>query len=176
MTADEGNSAKVAALEQRIAMLDRNLTQAKGAVQQWAEANTSLSRSAAEARAENQNSGRGFVAGLLGSKFRSAMRSTAAASNAAIAKDVAAKKTRIAEGKREAQDLVRRVQEELATAKQELKALTSHAKARANTKSSAAKAAGESLDLLTKLKQAHDAGLLTQEEYEQKRRKLVSDL
>jgi hypothetical protein len=90
---DETSSAKLASLEQRVAGLTARLSDAKAVVQQWADANTSLSRSAAEARAENQSSGRGFIAGLLGSKYRGAMRSAAASSNASIAKNVADKRT-----------------------------------------------------------------------------------
>jgi cell division septum initiation protein DivIVA len=81
--------------EQRIRALTVKLAEAKSAIQQWSDANQSLSRSAAEARASNQGSGRGLLGGLLGSKFRGAMRSAAASSNAAIAKDVAAKRARI---------------------------------------------------------------------------------
>jgi multidrug resistance efflux pump len=173
---DETSSAKLASLEQRVAGLTARLSDAKAVVQQWADANTSLSRSAAEARAENQSSGRGFIAGLLGSKYRGAMRSAAASSNASIAKNVADKRTQIAEGKREAQELVRRIQDELTNAKLELKATTSNTKAKSQTKAAAAKAAHSSLDLLQKLRAARDSGLLTEDEYEQKRAKLVSEL
>jgi hypothetical protein len=47
---------------------------------------------------------------------------------------------------------------------------------KSQTKVLKAKAANESLDLLQKLKQAKDAGLLTDAEFEDKRKKLVSDL
>jgi cell division septum initiation protein DivIVA len=167
---------RIGELEQRIAALSARLVEAKDAVQTWVDANASLSRSAASARAENQGAGRGFLGGLLGSKYRSAVRAGAAASNAAIAKDVAAKRARIVEGKRQAQDVVRSIQEALAEAKAELKGLTVGRKARAQTKTVAAKAASTTLDLLQKLKEAHDAGLLTEAEYEEKRRKLVSEL
>jgi hypothetical protein len=104
------------------------------------------------------------------------MRTTAAASNAAIAKDVADKRGRIAEGKRQAQELVRDIQQELASAREDLKAMTAGAKAKSSVKAAVAKSAGASLDLLKKLKEARDAGLLTEEEFEEKRKKLVSDL
>jgi hypothetical protein len=97
------------------------------------------------------------------------VRRAAATSNAAIAKDVAGKRTQIAEGKKQAQDLVRHIQTELASAKVQLKALSSSAKSR---KASAAM----SLDLLQQLKEAKDAGLLTDEEFEAKRQKLVADI
>lgn len=162
----------VALLEQRIQSLTAKLQEAKEAVQSWTDANASLSQSAAEARAKNQGAGRGFIGGLLGAKYRSAVRAGAAASNAAIAKDVAEKRGRIADGKRAAQDAVRAIQQALSEAKAELKDLTTAKKGKA----SAVKSAGASLDLLQKLKQARDDGLLTAEEYEQKRKRLVSDL
>lgn len=170
------SSDEIQALEQRIASLTTRLVEAKDAVAQWADANKSLSLSAAQERAKNQGAGRGFLGGLLGSKFRSAMRAGAAASNAAIAKDVAQKRARIADGKRESQELVRQVQEELTVAKQQLKSLTAGAKAKTSTKVTKAKVAHDSLALLQKLKEARDAGLLTQEEFEVKRTKLVADL
>lgn len=170
------SSSEIQGIEQRIANLTTQLVEAKGAVAEWTEANKSLSLSAAHERAKNQGAGRGLLGGLLGSKFRSAMRAGAAASNAAIAKQVAEKRARIADGKRESQELVRRVQEELTAAKQELKAITASAKATATTKVAKAKTAHESLTLLQKLKDAKDAGLLTQEEFEEKRKKLVADI
>jgi cell division septum initiation protein DivIVA len=173
---EQTHSAQVAALEARVAQLTSKLAEAKQAVKSWTDANASLSQSAAEARAKNQGAGRGFLGGLLGSKFRGAMRASAAASNAAIAKEVADKRGRISEGKRQAQELVRAVQEELAFAKAELKAHTAGTKTRATAKTAVVKSAGASLDLLKKLKDARDAGLLTEEEFEEKRKKLVSEL
>jgi hypothetical protein len=164
------------ALEQKVATLTAKLSEAKDNVTQWVDANKSLSLSAAEARAKNQGAGRGFLGGLLGSKFRGAMRAGASASNAAIANEVADKRARIAEGKRQAQEQVRQFQAELAAYKQELKALSADTKTKTQTKVAAAKAATLSLDLLQKLKQARDSGLLTEDEFEQKRRKLISDL
>ncbi|MBA2492280.1 MAG: SHOCT domain-containing protein [Gammaproteobacteria bacterium] len=172
----DSSNAEIAAAECRIADLTMQIERGKEVVQQCTDANTNLSRSAAEARAENQSSGRGFFAGLLGPKYRSAMRLAAASSNAAIAKDVAEKRRKIAEGKREAQDLVKQLQTELSAAKSELKALTSNRQAAAKTKSVAAKNAKDSLSLLEKLKDAHESGILTDDEYEEKRRKLVSQL
>lgn len=171
-----GSSDEIQALEQRIASLTTRLAEAKDAVAQWTDANKSLSLNAAKERAKNQGAGRGLLGGLLGPKFRSAMRAGATASNAAIAKEVAQKRARIADGKRESQDLSRRIQEELAVAKQELKSLTAGTKAKVSSKVAKTKAAHDSLSLLQKLKEARDAGLLTQEEFEQKRTKLVADL
>lgn len=170
------NSDEIVALKRRIETLTTYLTEAKDAVAEWTDANKALSLSAAQERAKNQGAGRGLLGGLLGSKFRSAVRAGAAASNAAIAKDVAQKRERIADGKRKAQELVRQIQEELSIAKQQLKSLTAGSKEIASTKTKKAKATQDSLTLLQKLKEARDAGLLTQEEFEAKRTKIVDDL
>src|SRR5688572_10057282 len=106
----EGQPARIAELERRIEELAERLADAKDAVQTWVDAGASLSRSAASARAENQGAGRGFLGGLLGSKYRSIVRAGAAASNAAIAKDVASRRARIVEGKRQAQETARSIQ------------------------------------------------------------------
>lgn len=112
----------------------------------------------------------------MGSKFRSVIRAGAAASNAAISKEVAEKRAQIAERKKTAQDQVRIIQSELAEAKIQLKVLTSGEKKRASVKQSVSKKAAESLDLLQKLKKAKDSGLLTHEEFEEKRKKLIDEL
>ncbi len=160
---------EIAVVEKEIEALVYKLEQAKQTTIQWADASVSLSRSAAEARAKNQGMGRGIGGILLGSKFRSAMRSAAAISNAAIAKDVAEKRSRITEGKRESQEIVRSIKTGLAVKKQLLKSL----KAIVKPNSSPVKASVDSVALLKKLKEAHDLGLLTDDEYEQKRKKLV---
>lgn len=168
-------SEEIEQMERHIATLTARLAEAKSAVAQWADANTSLSLSAAQVRAKNQETGRGLLGSLLGSKFRSAMRAGATASNAALAKEVAEKRARIAEGKRDAQELVRQLQSELTEAKQQLKKLTSITKVKAKNKTETTNAAA-SIALLQKLKEAKDAGLLTQEEFEEKRKKLVADI
>ncbi|RZO92881.1 MAG: SHOCT domain-containing protein [Limnobacter sp.] len=173
---EDNQLSAIGAVEQRIATLSEQIVRAEAAVQQWTDANASLSRSAAEARAKNQGMGRNFLGGLLGTKFRGAMRSAAAASNASIAKEVAEKRANIAEGKRSAQELLRHLKAQLAEAKHELKALTAKPHSQARIKTVKAKSASASLDLLQKLKQAHDSGLLTEAEYEEKRKRLVSEL
>lgn len=173
---DENDVERIKLVEQRIATLTTQLAETKAIIQRWGEASASLSLSAAEARAKNQGAGRGLLGAFLGSKFRGAMRAGAAASNASIAKDVAEKRAQIAEGKREAQEAARQIQAALSEAKQELKTLTSKMKLTATGRTKAAKAAVDSLALLQKLKEARDAGLLTEQEFEEKRKKLVSGL
>ena len=82
-------------LEARLAELESELQRARANVDDWTAAASSLARSAAEARASNQGAGKGFMGALLGSKVRKALRAGAAASNAAIAKDVAKKRSDI---------------------------------------------------------------------------------
>lgn len=166
--------------QQQIDSLERNLTSlesrrdaAKNAVQTWTQASAELSRSAAVARANNQASGRGIMGALLGAKFRSAMRAGAAASNASIAKDVAQKRSAIADGKAQAQDAVKAIQAEIARVKAAIRDLKARQKSvKKSEVQSKAKSAG-SVSLLHKLKEAHELGLLTDDEYEQKRRKIV---
>jgi hypothetical protein len=169
-------ASEVAALEQRIVELTEQLVRARNIVQEWTDANSLLARSAAEARAKNQGMGRGFLGAVLGTKVRSVVRTAAAASYAAIAKEVAGKRTQIATGKRGAQELVSRLKEELAATKQELRAVTSAVQIQSRTKSPVVKSVASSLDLLKMLKEAHQAGLLTNDEFEEKRKKLVSEL
>ena len=109
-------------------------------------------------------------------KFRSTMRFAAAASNASIAKQVAEKRAKIADGRREAGELVRRLQSQIFAAKKDRKSLSSQRKAQSKSKGSIAKSASESLDLLQKLKGAYESGLLTEQEYEEKRTKLISQI
>lgn len=172
----EVDPEQLAALQKEIESLSAKLEQAKLVVKQWSDASARLSQSAAEARAKNQGLGRGVGGVLLGSKYRASMRRAAASSNAAIAKEVTQKRAKIAEGKREAQAAVRRVQAELTAAKEQKKSLTALAKTQRRAKSEAATAATDSLALLHKLKEAYDLGLLTEQEYEEKRQKLVANL
>lgn len=167
---------QIAAIEKQISELAQQLAEARDVVKQWTDANANLSLNAAEARAKNQGMGRGFISGLLGSKFRSAMRTAATTSNAAIAKQVAEKRAKVVAGKREAQELVKQLQDQLKLAKQELKELAASNRQRWRVKSVTARASHDSLAVLQKLKEAYDAGLLTDAEYEEKRTKLVSEL
>src|SRR6185436_15568739 len=118
------NPEQLTSLEEKIASLKTNLEQAKLAVKQWSDSSAHLSQNAAEARAKNQGMGRGLGGLLLGSKFRASQRSQAARLNASIAMQVAEKRAKIAEGKSEAQDLVRRIQAELTATKEQYRSLT----------------------------------------------------
>lgn len=168
-------SQEIQRFESELSSLQQELLQARIEVQSWTDANASLSRSAAEARAKNQGSGRGVLGAFLGAKFRSAMRAGASASNAAIATDVARKRQKIAEGKANAQDRVKRIQALITETKAQIREAKASqrehgvvAKVRSNAKAS--------VDLLHKLKEAHKLGLLTDAEYEEKRAKLVRDI
>jgi hypothetical protein len=173
---DDPNLAASSSIESRIKSLEIKLERAREDVREWTDANADLSRSAAEARAKNQGSGNGFMGALLGSKFRSVMRSGAAASNAAIAKEVAQKRLLIADGKRNAQDIVRTLQTQIKELKQELRTHKAQAKRSTTSKASLIKGKASSIDLLHKLKEAHEAGLLTDDEFQEKRKALVAKI
>ncbi len=172
----EINPEQLRIIENKIAFLEKQLEEAKLVVKKWSDTSARLSQSAAEARAKNQGAGRGLGGALLGPKFRKMMRSSAASSNAAIAQDVAKKRAKIAEGKREAQDLVSRIQTELTATKEEYKSLIDLVKSQNKAKATKTKVTTDSVDLLKKLKEAHDLGLLTDQEYEEKRKKIVSNI
>ena len=97
--------------------INRRVEAAKADVLRCQEAAAALSLEATRVRAENQGAGRGLGGMLFGAKYRAIARRAAAISNAAIAKDLAAKRSRIAAGKKEAQELVRSLKAELAAAK-----------------------------------------------------------
>lgn len=167
---------QIAALQEEIERLTSEIARGKEILQTWIDTGTKLSLSASEARAKNQGAGRGLGGALLGKEYRSAVRRAAASSNAKIAQDVAAKRAKIAEGKRIAQEFIRANQAQLAEAKASLKALTAERRAASKTKGVVVSEAAKSLTLLQKLKEAHDLGLLTDEEYEDKRRKLAAQI
>ncbi|WP_047541490.1 SHOCT domain-containing protein [Methylotenera versatilis] len=171
---NENINNELAALEKDIGQLEQRITLAKSSIQECVDANSALSLSAAEARAKNQGSGRGLLGAFLGSKYRGVMRSAAAASNASISKEVAQKRSKIAELKLERQSHLKHLQEQLKQLKSELKQKVSKSKSNENLESK--NKASSSLDLLMKLKKAHESGLLTDSEFEEKRKKLVSVL
>ena len=160
----------------RVDELAQQLEAAKAEVRRWQDAAASLAHSAAEARAKNQGAGRGIGGALFGATFRGAMRRSAAASNAAIAKEVVAKRALIAQGKSNAQEIVRRLQADLTAAKQAAKRLRTTSRGADNNRQKKLKATSTALDLLDKLKEAHRLGLLTDEEFERKRRAIVEAL
>jgi hypothetical protein len=166
---------RTAQLNALLAKLSADLEAAKETVRTWTEAGASLSRSAAEERAKNQGAGKGLVSAFMGSKVRAALRAGAAASNAAIAKDVAQKRNKIAEGKRIAQERVRSLQADISAAKGELKSLASSQK-NSPGRTSKPTGANDPIELMYKLKSAYESGLLSQDEYEEKRRKLLSEI
>lgn len=164
------------ALQDKIAFLTTKLEQAKLEVKKYTDLSAHLSQNAAKARAETQGMGRGLGGLILGSKYRASQRSQAARINASIAKQMAEKRGQIGEEKRKAQARVRQIQSELRATKEEYKSLTALAKSQNKAKAITADATADSLGLLEKLKEAYDLGLLTEQEYEEKRRKIASSL
>ncbi|MBD2055424.1 SHOCT domain-containing protein [Oculatella sp. FACHB-28] len=169
---------QIANTETQISQLVIRLENAKRDVQEWVDANSSLSLSAAKARAETQSLGRGLGGVLLGSGYRASCRRAAASANAGIARKVAAKRAEIKQGKQNAQEVVRQVQFQISLLKDELKTLKSQRKSLSPTKKSnqTVQTASRSLVLLEKLSEAYQMGLLTQEEYEEKRKKIVDEI
>lgn len=177
--------SQVEVFEEHVTALAERLAQAKSVVQGWADKREDLFTDAAKARAENQNAGRGSI-GIVrelfgGAKYRAALRKVATVSNARIAQEVAEKRAQIADGKREAQAVVKELQQQLLAAKSELKAAKARAKHRTDDQDTVVAQVTASLDqataslaLLQKLKDAKDAGLLSEAEFEEKRRKLLS--
>jgi putative oligomerization/nucleic acid binding protein len=172
----EVDPAQLLPLQEKIASLTRQLEQAKVVVKQWSEASAQLSRNAAEARAKTQGMGRGLGGMILGSKYRASQRSQATRINASIAKQVADKRNQIAESKKKAQSVVQRIQMELTESKEQYRSLSALAKSQNKAKAVTAKGATDSVELLKKLKEAYDEGLLTEQEYEEKRRKFMSGI
>lgn len=159
--------------------LEAELERVRAVIRGWQDRAAELMQRAQQARADNQNAGRGLLGGLLGSKFRSAMRQGASASNAAVAREVAARRAEIANGKRQAQDLVRRIQAALKIARAEEKQFAKKVKehrAAGATRVKRVAAKSKEIDVLRKLKAAHKDGLLTDAEYEAKRRAIVAEL
>lgn len=171
---NENSNNELVYIENEIAQLEHRIIQAKASIQECIDANSALSLSAAEARAKNQCSGRGLLGAFLGAKYRGAMRSAAAASNASISQEVAQKRRKIADLKLERQSHLKYLQEQLKQLKSELKQKAS--KSKSKEKLEPKNKASSSLDLLMKLKKAHESGLLTDSEFEEKRKKLVSEL
>lgn len=182
----QDDSLMVATLERRISKVEAQLSQltsqlegAKQNVQSWVDANSSLSLSAAQARAQTQSMGRGLGGALLGAKYRAARRKEAASYNAGIARNVVDKRAEIKQGKQNAQELVRQIQAQMAILKGELKDLKVQKKELASRKkvsSQSLQNSGKSLVLLEKLNEAYHIGLLTEEEYEEKRKKIIEQI
>lgn len=113
----------IRAEEEAIARIREGIDKALGLIEQFGDAATELSLSAAEARAQNAALGRGLGGAFFGAKYRAATRQAAAASNARIGQEVVQKKRAIVEGKRAARDTLRGLQVELRGAEARLKAL-----------------------------------------------------
>jgi len=169
---------QVATTETQISQLNMRLVNAKKDVQQWVDANSSLSLSVQKARSETQSMGRGLGGALLGSQYRASRRREAACKNAGIAREVAAKRAEIKQGKQNAQEIVRQIQAQMSLSKDTLKALKSQQKLlySNNKPAQLVQSSSHSLTLLERLSEAHQLGLLTREEYEEKRKKIVEQI
>jgi hypothetical protein len=181
---DENSVKKsISEVELQIEKLDSMLDQAKQAVQNWVDANTSLAQSAQQSRAETQSMGRGLGGALLGSKYRSSRRKEASFANAQIARNVASRRAVIRSGKQESQERVREIQSQIKKLKTDLKFLKDRAKEivisskkSKPVKSSSIKSSVDSMAVLEKLSELHQKGILTDEEYKIKRQKIVDQI
>lgn len=163
----------VEALKSRIADLEQAIATGKDKLRAIAESNAKISEQAAAKRAENQTAGRGLGGMLFGPKYRAAVRLSAAASNATLAQEVAQKRAQLAESKRETQERIRARQHELKELKSALRIQERSARAASGAGSRRTADAKKSIDLLHKLREAHALGLLTDDEYERKRKELA---
>ena len=155
------------------------LEKAKQNVQSCIDRNSSLSLSAAQERAQTQSMGRGIGGVFLGSKYIAARRKEAAYYNAAIARNIAAQRAEIQQQKKMCQETVRKVQDRIIALKDKLKHLQSQKKdfnCKKKTSSQLLQNSNKSVALLEKLQEAYQIGLLTQEEYEEKRKKIVEQI
>lgn len=172
----DNNSEQLKALQDKISSLTLKQEEAKLEVKKWTDLAAGLARNAATERAKTQSMGRGLGGMILGSKYRASQRSQAARINASIAKQVAEKRAAITEGKQKAQVQLQRIQTELRATKEEYRSLAALTKSQDKAKSLKIESTTDSVGLLKKLKEAHDLGLLTEQEYEEKRKKIVSEI
>ena len=169
---------QIAGVESQISELTSRLEEARETVQTWVDANSSLSQSASEERAKTQSMGRGDWGIILGNKYRASKRQQAAYLNAQIANNLAVQRAKIKEGKQSAQELVKQIQAKVSQLKSDLKLLKSQKKATSSTKTShkLVQTSSQSLLLLEKLNEAYQMGLLTKEEFEEKRKKIIDQI
>ncbi len=172
----ETRNERLEQLQIRINELTSQLEEARQTVKNYSHLLAELGQNAAEERAKNQGAGRGLDGMIFGPKYRASQRRAAAASNARISKELAKKRGVILEKKMAAQAFVQSIQTELKTTKEEYNALKSAIKAENATITHKSKTSMDSVALLKKLKEAHDLGLLTDDEFEEKRKKVVSDI
>lgn len=162
-------------VESQLEQLNIALEEVSKEIQSWTDANAELSQLAAEARAETQSLGRGLGGMILGSKYRASARSHATRINANIAREITEKRGKIKEGKKEAQEKAREIKTQISEIKAELKKLRTQKK-EVTDDSQSKKHSEQNLNLLQKLKEAYELELLTAEEYEEKRKKIVDKI
>jgi cell division septum initiation protein DivIVA len=173
---EDNDKERLEQLQTKIEELTLQLEEAKQVVRNYSQVLAELSQNAAEERAKNQGAGRGLDGMIFGQKYRASQRRAAAASNARISKDLAKKRGVILEKKTAAQATIQNLQTELKVAKEEYNTLKASIKSENASKNRESKKVIDSVTLLKKLKEAHDLGLLTDEEFEEKRKKLVSEI
>jgi outer membrane murein-binding lipoprotein Lpp len=168
-------SQSISILKSKLEQLNLSLEEIQREIQLWLDVNEELSQSALEARANTQSLGRGLGGMILGSKYRASARRHAATINAGIAREVAEKRRAIKEGKKESQEQAKELKAQISAIKAEIKELEKQKRDMASGDQSKKKT-GQNLNLLQKLKEAYDLGLLTVDEYEEKRKKIANEI
>ena len=161
---DAEESAQLDATVRQVADLEMQLAQIRDVLRQWTEAGQNLALTAAEAHAKNRAAGLGWGGILFGSKYRAIERRSATRSNARISQEAVKKRAQVTEGKRAAKEVETAIKNQLAEAKARLRMLQGSTK---KTVSICAKP-HSGVSLLKSLKEAHDLGLLTDDEYNAK--------
>lgn len=155
--------------ELEVTKLEERLIEAKQSIQQIGDAKIDLSNEVAERRAANQSSTSGFLSGFLGPKYRASVRRAATASNAEITQYAARRRIELTELQRQIRETEREIRALIAVAKSELRDLQRQLnQAKGSTH--------DAISLLKKLKEAHELGLLTDNEFEEKRKALVAKI
>jgi regulator of replication initiation timing len=166
---------QVQIIENQISQLSKQLEDEKNQLKSLNETNLALSSKATIERAKTQEMGRGLLGSLMGSEYRASQRRVAARINASISRQVSEKREQIRSLKLsvknniiETQSLIKAKKEELKSLKSQRKELQSALKNTKRTK--------DNLSLLKKLGELYKSGLITEEEYEQKKKKLLDQI
>jgi|GEM_PF-1516576 hypothetical protein len=166
-------TSKIKLLDEQVQIIENQISQLSK--QLLNETNLALSSKATIERAKTQEMGRGLLGSLMGSEYRASQRRVAARINASISRQVSEKREQIRSLKLsvknniiETQSLIKAKKEELKSLKSQRKELQSALKNTKRTK--------DNLSLLKKLGELYKSGLITEEEYEQKKKKLLDQI
>jgi chromosome segregation ATPase len=169
-------------IEAEIIAVDRRIYSIKDEIARWNDVSADLSVSAAVERARNGEMGRGLGGALFGAKYRAAARRAAASSNAAIAREVATRRSDISRAKQSLRIQERELGALLRDLKAQLKASRSLARRQESRNRSAPPApapVAQPVDVkkeLQRLKALYQQGQLDAMAYENARIELLRPL